>query len=102
MKERVENILNNAFIQDIAERQGIMLELIKDLWTENRTMTFGFEETLLAHTQSLEENQRVAIEALEFYANPSDYKTPYTAGLGKLYFDCGTIAEQALSTIRGK
>ena len=35
-------------------------------------------------------------EALKFYANPSDYIAPYTGGLGKLYYDCGETAKQAL------
>ena len=35
-------------------------------------------------------------EALEFYANPSDYHTPLTGGLGKLFYDCGEIARNAL------
>jgi len=43
----------------------------------------------------LEENKRLR-EALEFYSNPGDYKAPYTAGLGKLYFDCGDTALEAL------
>jgi hypothetical protein len=38
-------------------------------------------------------------EALEFYACPSDYVSPYTGGLGKLYFDCGEKAKSALALI---
>ncbi len=35
--------------------------------------------------------------ALEFYADPGDYKAPFTGGLGKLWLDCGTIARVALN-----
>jgi len=34
--------------------------------------------------------------ALEFYADPNDYKAPFTGGMGKLWHDCGTIARVAL------
>ncbi len=40
-----------------------------------------------------------AAEALEYYANPSDYKAPNTGGMGKLFFDCGNEAKSALSAI---
>ena len=34
--------------------------------------------------------------ALEFYADPGDYKAPLTGGMGKLWSDCGTIARVTL------
>lgn len=34
--------------------------------------------------------------ALEFYADPSDYKAPFTGGMGKLWLDCGSVARVAL------
>lgn len=34
--------------------------------------------------------------ALAFYADPSDYKAPFTGGLGKLWSDCGSVARAAL------
>ena len=34
--------------------------------------------------------------ALEFYADPGDYKAPFTGGMGRLWKDCGTIARVAL------
>jgi len=39
------------------------------------------------------------VGALEFYKNPSDYVAPYTSGLGKLYFDCGSKASEALTSL---
>lgn len=39
---------------------------------------------------------RVLECALRFYANPGDYKAPFTGGMGALYFDCGSIARAAL------
>lgn len=36
-------------------------------------------------------------KALKFYADTSKYPTPLTGGLGALYFDCGSVAQQALS-----
>ena len=38
-------------------------------------------------------------EGLEFYSSPSDYKAPFTGGLGKLYYDCGVTAKEALAHI---
>jgi hypothetical protein len=38
--------------------------------------------------------------ALSFYADPADYKAPFTGGMGKLWSDCGTVARTALSSIR--
>jgi hypothetical protein len=43
------------------------------------------------------ENIKKAIENLGFYGNISDYKAPYTGGLGKLYFDCGEKARDGLA-----
>lgn len=37
------------------------------------------------------------VEALSFYANPGDYKAPFTGGQGKLYFDCGQTACNAMA-----
>jgi len=41
-----------------------------------------------------EDKIQVLRKALEFYANPSDYKAPITDS--KLYYDCGTVAQEAL------
>jgi hypothetical protein len=38
-------------------------------------------------------------KALEFYSNPGDYKAPYTGGMGKLYYDCGVKATEALALL---
>lgn len=35
-------------------------------------------------------------EALEFYAEIAKYHSPFTGGLGEMYFDCGTKAREAL------
>jgi hypothetical protein len=43
---------------------------------------------------------KLAEDALRFYANVSDYKSPFTGGLGKLYYDCGTTAREALEAIQ--
>jgi len=34
--------------------------------------------------------------ALEFYADPGDYKAPFTGGMGRLWSDCGNVARVAL------
>lgn len=34
--------------------------------------------------------------ALKFYADPGDYKAPFTGGMGKLWKDCGPTARLAL------
>ncbi len=34
--------------------------------------------------------------ALEFYSDPSDYKAPFTGGMGRLWCDCGAHARVAL------
>lgn len=39
---------------------------------------------------------RLLEAALEFYANPGDYKAPLTGGMGKLWSDCGSVARVAL------
>jgi hypothetical protein len=44
------------------------------------------------------ENARLR-EALEYYADTSDYTAPQTGGNGKLYFDCGLRARAALEAI---
>ncbi len=49
-----------------------------------------------AHLRALEANRQMLVEALKFYADPGDYKAPFTGGLGKLYFDCGENARTAL------
>ena len=41
-------------------------------------------------------------DALQFYADPGDYKSPRTGGLGKLYFDCGDVARAALARLEAK
>ena len=40
-------------------------------------------------------------KALQFYANISDYKAPFTGGAGKLWLDCGETARAALSSSGG-
>lgn len=47
----------------------------------------------------LEEAVTVMREATAFYANPSDYVVPFTGGKGKLYFDCGIKAKEALTRV---
>jgi hypothetical protein len=42
------------------------------------------------------ESERLKV-ALAFYADASDYKAPFTGGMGKLYFDCGQTARAALN-----
>ncbi len=39
---------------------------------------------------------KVLEDALHFYANPGDYKAPFTGGMGILYYDCGEVARAAL------
>lgn len=39
------------------------------------------------------------VAALAFYANPGDYKDPFTGGRGKLYFDCGEMAREAIAKV---
>ncbi len=36
------------------------------------------------------------VEALPYYPDPGDCKSPYTGDLDKLYFDCGGVARKAL------
>lgn len=48
---------------------------------------------LLARIEELE-------AAVEFYADVSDYKAPFTGGCGKLWMDCGSIARAALSATK--
>jgi len=45
------------------------------------------------------ERKAKLVEALRFYAVISDYKAPYTGGMGKLYFDCGLTARNALTEL---
>lgn len=51
----------------------------------------------------MEQERRIKVleDALQFYASPGDYKAPYTGGMGKLYFDCGTTARAALGDKNG-
>jgi hypothetical protein len=35
-------------------------------------------------------------DALAFYADQSDYVSPFTGGMGKLWNDCGGVARAAL------
>lgn len=42
-----------------------------------------------------------AEQALQFYASPSDYKAPFTGGMGKLWSDCGETARAALAQREG-
>lgn len=46
----------------------------------------------------LERMNAELVEALRFYANPGDYKAPFTGGLGKLWHDCGETARAALTS----
>jgi hypothetical protein len=39
--------------------------------------------------------------ALQFYADVSDYKAPFTGGMGKLWHDCGATAREAISFSEG-
>ena len=50
----------------------------------------------------LQDQNTKLVEALKFYANPSDYKAPFTGGLGKLYYDCGGQAQAILQEIGGE
>lgn len=52
---------------------------------------------MVSHARDLERRLVVARNALEFYANVSLYPSPLTGGLGELYFDCGSIAKNALT-----
>lgn len=51
------------------------------------------EAALIVHRVN---NWDKLVEALEFYADVSDYKAPFTGGMGKLWEDCGHVAKQAL------
>lgn len=53
-------------------------------------------EHLEREIQRLTDEKAAALEALSFYADPSDYKAPLTGGMGVLYFDCGKIAREAI------
>lgn len=46
--------------------------------------------------QNMRERVKALEEGLRFYADPGDYKAPFTGGLGKLYFDCGLAARALL------
>ncbi len=55
---------------------------------------------LMDEKQKLQQKIEDMAKALEFYSSPSDYVAPYTGGLGKLYYDCGTVAKDALVKAR--
>lgn len=83
-------------------------EIIRDIKLEH---DFGgcpwiMEENILTAAdkiiKELSERETKLVEALKFYANPGDYKAPYTAGLGKLYYDCGVVAATALKELEQK
>lgn len=54
----------------------------------------------LAERDSLRAVNADLLEALAFYADPGDYKAPFTGGLGSLYFDCGGKARAAIAKAR--
>lgn len=60
------------------------------------------QKDLAALVKELTEREAKLVEALKFYANASDYKTPYTGGNGKLFFDCGEKAKATLSELEVK
>ncbi len=105
MKERVEKRLadykeqleywkvNNAACMHIEEEEA----LFKDLWEENQQLQsgiFGFKGIIT----NLEENQRIAIDALEF--GIPILKDMYSMELAEP--EIMQKFEQALSTIRGE
>lgn len=63
--------------------------------TPNKTFG-GYVHDTIAVIKELKEREEKLVEALSFYSSISDYKAPYTGGMGKLYFDCGLTARAAL------
>ena len=53
-----------------------------------------------AHLRALDASHQRLVEALGFYANPGDYKAPFTGGLGKLWHDCGDTARAAIESAK--
>lgn len=47
-------------------------------------------------------SNKMALDALKFYADPGDYKAPFTGGMGKLYFDCGEKARAAIAALQAE
>lgn len=48
------------------------------------------------HAHDYREQRDRLAEAISFYADLAKYPSPYTGGMGSLYFDCGKIARDAL------
>lgn len=77
------------------------LRMKADCITMGKRIEFG-SECLIMHEAAeeidrLKRQVEVLREGLEYYKSPSDYVTPLTGGLGKLYFDCGNVAGGALA-----
>lgn len=76
---------------------------IKEYGDEIERLRADVEQTKSVCETAVEDFNRMkaraekAEAALRFYSDPSDYKAPMTAGGGKLYFDCGKTAREALA-----
>lgn len=65
--------------------------------TSHCTLASSEIDRHLAEIDRLKRQVEVLRDGLEYYKSPSDYVTPLTGGLGKLYFDCGNVAGGALA-----
>lgn len=54
-------------------------------------------QSVEAEVAALKAQMDELLAALAFYANPGDYKAPFTGGMGKLYYDCGKTASEAIA-----
>lgn len=87
MKERIEKAIEILhYLGGKSSADGWRLE----------NMLIGFGDEI----KKLEENQRIAIEALEFYADDNNYIID--VNYAPIEIDEGDKAKQALSAIRGK
>ncbi|WP_374520317.1 hypothetical protein [Hydrogenophaga sp.] len=74
-----------------ADRIDRLGEMVQRLQAENAALKHD--------RQRVAEDWKAVQAALRFYADASDYKAPFTGGMGKLWSDCGTIARSALDRI---
>lgn len=71
-----------------------MTDIVERLRLHGERARTGYME-IPVFDQAADEIVRLR-EALTFYADQSDYVSPYTGGMGKLWKDCGRVARVAL------
>jgi hypothetical protein len=90
----------------VADGHEVYTIIAEEVVLEALTGSYGRTPAEVRERQTKDANElreRILAEieaALSFYANPSDYKAPFTGGGGSLYFDCGEVARKALSLMQ--